>query len=536
MYTLIEAGGQSGDLLYRALKNLSRLTDPEYRPATLEIEDARDWPGDRRGRALLGLELERRLTGLRSPYFAETLEDTLARIEAHGYMGTPMENGVADEQQLSGHNWLLRALLEIEPGDASGRVRAAAEKLVRSLYLPCAPLYKSYPHDAGLRDLEGKPSGVRLDSAVNGWLLSTDIGCAFMSLDGLSQYYQRFRDVDVKALLDEMVAAFFRLDPVGSQLQTHATLTATRGLMRLWEVTGEARLLARAEEIWRLYVESGMTENYANFNWFARPLWTEPCAVVDSYMLAMSLFRATEKQAYLEAAQRILYSALFASQRSNGGFGCDFCVQGETTALAVRPGTYEASWCCTMRGAEGLYQAARNAVLGKEARVLVTNYLSGQYAGDALALSLRANYPESGEIRIDVERCAEKSALGLYIPENIPTDGVQIRRDGETVRAEREERILWIKLRAPCRLSVILPMEVCRRPARLSRGAIYWRGPELLGVELAPEGVPADPVWSGERAYTYKGLKLFPASGGMLREKALLEKRRLQVVFGDEGA
>ena len=536
MYKPANCRSVSGEFAWRALKNFTRLTDPEYRPATLEIEDGRDWPGDRRGRALLALTLHKRLTGLVSPFYADTLEDTLRRVEEKGYMGARMENGVADEQQLSGHNWLLRALLEIYRDTESPRVKAAADRLVQTLHLPCTPLYRDYPHDPALRYLDGKPSGVLIEEAVNGWKLSTDIGCAFMSLDGLTQYAEIIGGAAVEALLEEMIEAFFRLDPVGSSLQTHATLTAARSLMRRWETTGEARLLEKAREIWALYVENGMTENYANFNWFKRPLWTEPCAIVDSYMLTTALYRATEEQAYLEAANRILYSALYASQRPNGGFGCDVCVQGEVRTLAVRASTYEASWCCTMRGAEGLYEAARNAVLCAENRVLLTNLVPGEFHAGPLKLRVGTEYPAKGEAVIQVQGAEGATRIGVYVPESVDLAGVRVARDGAPVGTSFEGRICWIETGAPDTLTVSFPLEVKRQPARLSRGATYWRGPELLGVEEDPESAPTDPVWSGERVYTYKGLRLFPAANGVLRDKEKLEKRRLRVVFADEDA
>lgn len=523
-----------GDLAFRAMKNHVRLSEPEYRPEALAIADTRDWPGDQRGRALLGLALQAQLTGWESPYYQAVLEDTLRCVEASGYMGAPMADGVADEQQLSGHNWLLRALLEVYTVTESPRVRAAADQLVRALYLPCAPLYRTYPHDAALRYLDGKPSGVLIDEAVDGWKLSTDIGCAFMSLDGLTQYYQLFRDEAVKALLDEMIAAFCRLDPVGSSLQTHATLTAARSLMRHYETTGDAALLDRAAEIWRLYVESGMTENYANFNWFRRPLWTEPCAIVDSYMLSMALFRATGRQGYLEAANRVLYSALLAAQRPNGGFGCDLCVQGEVTALSVRAGTYEASWCCTMRGAEGLAQAAQNALLEADGSVLAANYLSGTFAAGGLRLRVQTDYPAGGEVAIDVLEAAAPTSLGLYIPETVELAAVRLFRDGEAVEPDADGRILRLRIEGPAELRLFLPLQVRELPARLSRGATYWRGPELLGAELVPESVPADLEWAGERAYVYKGLRLFPAASGVLRTREMLERRALKVVFAPD--
>ncbi len=37
-------------------------------------------------------------------------------------------------------------------------------------------------------------------------------------------------------------------------------------------------------------MDEGMTRNYANCNWFEDLFWTEPCAIVDSFMAAAGLF------------------------------------------------------------------------------------------------------------------------------------------------------------------------------------------------------------------------------------------------------
>ena len=49
----------------------------------------------------------------------------------------------------------------------------------------------------------GGVSGHTTTGSYEGWRLSTDVGCAFMSIDGLSHVYKITRDARVEALLDE---------------------------------------------------------------------------------------------------------------------------------------------------------------------------------------------------------------------------------------------------------------------------------------------------------------------------------------------
>ena len=146
-------------------------------------------------------------------------------------------------------------------------------------------------------------------------------------------------------------------------MQTHATLSATRGVLRMYSVTKKVEYLEAAVKIFDIYVNNGMTENYANFNWFSRSdSWTEPCAIVDSWICAFELFKFTDNYFYISLANKIYRNALCYAERVNGGFGCDKCVTPSQKFLMPNGGANltEAFWCCTMRGAEGLASIVKN--------------------------------------------------------------------------------------------------------------------------------------------------------------------------------
>lgn len=71
--------------------------------------------------------------------------------------------------------------------------------IVENLYLPLIGLYEKYPLERNASD-EGGVSG-NSDETTGGWKLSTDIGCAYMCLDGLSAYCEITRDDRVKSRL-----------------------------------------------------------------------------------------------------------------------------------------------------------------------------------------------------------------------------------------------------------------------------------------------------------------------------------------------
>lgn len=68
------------------------------------------------------------------------------------------------------------------------------------------------------------------------------------SMDALAQYETLFADTRVRALLSEMIAAFRQIDVEKSSLQTHATLSALRGILRLCEAEPRMRNCSRLQK------------------------------------------------------------------------------------------------------------------------------------------------------------------------------------------------------------------------------------------------------------------------------------------------
>jgi len=282
----------------------------------------------------------------------------------------------------------------------------------------------------------------------------------------LSQVYEKFRVPKFGALAREMADAFLKIDLTGARMQTHATLSATRGILRLAEKDNDEALLKAAQKVFGLYVASGMTENFANFNWFSRPdTWTEPCAIVDSMMCALTLFRLTEDPYYARLANRIWYNGLGFAQRPNGGFGTDRCVGPAGDVLTPSSGGIsEAYWCCTMRGAEGLRARAEGSFYVSADTDLTTfpDYqmiahaprkydiwlpfsTDADYSCDFFTLKVRSSLPESGPVKITVKALAPLSlTLHIYTPDapdgfrtrTLTLEPAESKTISETVNAE----------------------------------------------------------------------------------------------------
>jgi uncharacterized protein len=347
-----------GELYTRALKNYDRLESDIYQPRIIFDEKkpsvSKDWPGDFEGRTILGLVLEAQATHREPLYLNEIIDMLPSKLNAKGYFG-PVQGDTLNEQQLSGHGWLLRGLCEYYNWKKEEKVKKYILEIIRNLALPTRGHHMNYPIRPEDRKTHvGEMSGT-LQNVVNNWVLSSDIGCDFIFLDGIVQAYGLFPSDELKDLIDEMVTRFLQMDLISIKAQTHSTLTGLRALMRYYTITGNKTLMTEVISRYQLYREQGMTENYENFNWFCRPEWTEPCAIIDSYILAVQLWQHTQNPQYLEDAHHIYYNAICHTQRANGGFGCDNCPGPAELQLRVK--AYEAYWCCTMRGGEGLAKA-----------------------------------------------------------------------------------------------------------------------------------------------------------------------------------
>lgn len=342
------------ELRERICANARRFEDPYYRiEGVFQAEDAA-WPGDKEGRALLAFVSHYRISGKKIPCMEQMLAQMPMHTGEHLYFGPPAGKLIF-EQQLSGHSWLLRGLCEHYEQFRDAFSMQALCSVTEHLYLPLRGRFHTYPTDRNPENTQGGVSGVSCDR-IGDWKLSSDTGCAFMSIDGLSHVYQLTGDERVLALLREMIDCFAQIDKEGMRLQTHCTLTAARGMLRLYEQTKEACFLQKASDIMTLYVRSGMSATYQNLNWWGRPdSWTEPCAVVDSLMLAGELYRLCGETRYRQLAARIFANGFASAQRPNGGAGTDSIV------LPGQPDLYpkmeEAFFCCSMRLAEGLRYA-----------------------------------------------------------------------------------------------------------------------------------------------------------------------------------
>ena len=410
-----------GDLGDRALLLGGRLEGPEYRPENIFSMDSSGWPADWEGRTILAVTLVSQLNKKEPRYLDEIVAQLKSNLNEKGYLKEVLFDDQFNEQQLSGHSWMLRGLIELYNWRKNEDVLKMIKGIVENLFLPTRGFYDKYPIQKEDRTFQGEAAG-QVFGRKDNWFLSSDTGCVYIPIDGLSHAYELLRDARILDLLEEMIENFLKIDLTGIQAQTHATLSATRGILRTYGLTKKQKYLDAAVGLFDLYIQEGMTATFANYNWFGRPQWTEPCAIIDSFIIANELFRYTGKPAYLDWAQKIWYNGVEHGQRENGGFGCDTCVGAAGELLAIS--TYESYWCCTMRGGEGLAKCAQYSYLVDENdHILVpmpqTSETTVRLSTGSVKIKQTSDYPQEGCVGFELlEKTSNvtKIPLKLYIP------------------------------------------------------------------------------------------------------------------------
>ncbi len=461
---------------------------------------------------MLGLILLSRATGREPKYLNAIMAMYPDRLNGRGYLGPVIDPGAISEQALGGQFWVLRALGEYAAWKDDGRSSILADRLARNLYLPLAGAFASYPITPVERKSDGSQYGSEV-RAIGRWRLSSDIGCGFGGLDGLTDLYARRPSPEVDALIGEMIARYREEDPVHVQAQMHSTLTAARSVLRHYESTGRKDLLRTAAERYNLYRTRAMTDTHENHNWFGKPWWTEPCAVIDSFILAVQLWRFTGEARYLEDAHMAYYNGMAVEQRANGGFGCNSCALADTPFVEVR--IQEAHWCCTGRGAEGLSRAAQYCFFTDDAGVYLPFYQDGEATLNVGARSMtvreRTGYPWEGAVRLDILDAGDgiETAVRLFVPSWAENPSVKV--NGAAAKTVRKSGFLVVSRAWKSGDTVELAFTqrvTAKPPVSAANGARYHTfryGPLVLAADgpgIVKLGANARFVRHGEREFT----------------------------------
>lgn len=373
---------------------------------------ASDWPGDLAGRLLLSLSRFARAGAPTGDRAAALNDALLSALEAKGYLG-PSRTEISDEQQVACHGWIVAGLLQHFFVTGEERSKTAAFRVLDELIVP-ALTPGDYPWHLDAQPEVGGPSGTAT-RVVEGWALSSDIWCVLLTLNGLVPAAIESGRADLARLIEGLADTVAGLDVRGHGAQLHAVLAAARTLADWAAATGSATARSTAVALYDAYASAGRTLNYATYNWFGRPdSWTEPCAIVDSLGVAITLFDLTGEARYRDDATRISRNGLDFAERRDGSFGLDSVATPENTVMTpIEP---DAHWCCTMRGAVGLLESRETSTTLSGGVLTIADPYPGEHRGAdgwVIRQSAAGEYP-SARLEV-VEGPAGAGALAVEL-------------------------------------------------------------------------------------------------------------------------
>lgn len=431
-----------GELAVRCGKNFVRLEDEWYRPDEVYKADGHGWPGDWEGRTILALSLHSQLSKRRAAYLDEMVSLLPNYLNAKGHLGPILRDGLFDEQHFAGHSWLIRGLIEYYKLTGYEYIKKIVEKMLSEYILPVKGSFPKYPitmeeraiaNDVGIWHLS------QLQTKLLTHAGTSDAGCVFILLDGLTDAFDFLGWPELKELIEEMIQRFSEMDLLGCYIQTHATLSGTRGVIRFYENVKEKKYLDLAERMFKLYKSEAMSEAYGNYNWFGLPQRTEPCAIIDSFMVAVQLWKNTGKKEYLEDAHLIFYNAMLHANRYSGAFGSDNCpgaINGEDI-LYFHPKTFDIYWCCNMRGGEGLTRASQYSIFTDSNTAYFPFYndcaAELEFEQGILKIDETSRYPFYGDVTINIVESTISSPVKLKFFVPSWTDDVKIILNDEVI-------------------------------------------------------------------------------------------------------
>lgn len=483
-----------GLLKERAELSFRHLQEPYFQWGNVSRVNFGPFPGDAIGRTINGLALLSQ--ALHQPEPA-SLQEIMRRVpsvaNSDGYLGPKLPESRANEDTLAGHNGYACGLAEYVRWTQDPAATESLKQMVANLFVPLRHAITCYRETS------------EAAAKVNWHLSGGDIGQLFLIMDGMTRAYALAPSPEFKATIETAIERYRKLDLVGISAQTHAMLSCTTGILRWYEMQHRPEDLAFAEALYKQYRNLAMTETFENYNWFNRPQWTEACAVSDSFILTVNLWRLTGRASYLEDAHLILFNGLLPGQLHNGGFGTGPCV-GHATGACQAKMHNEAPFCCSMRGGEALARAIQYSYFQDKDTVVLPFYSKGaatlRFAEGTCKVRQETGYPHKGQMRLEVieSQVNTKKSLRFFVPSWAVRDSFEIRVNGKKVKPHLADSFAAVTVRpvAGTVVEVSFQQERGPRPAvqaeRAQGASRYFDGPLLLGSSTDKAAEPLTPI------------------------------------------
>jgi hypothetical protein len=211
----------------------------------------------------------------------------------------------------------------------------------------------------------------------------------------------------------------YTLLPKRGNQHSHGYLATLRGVLKLFEYTGNANQLSFVKNAYDDLVNS---EDFTSFGsvreYFGRQKdeRDEGCSTADFVRLSFHLYKLTGSEKYLEYGEFALYNAFYFNQYYTGDFGHHLI-----TDAGARPDYLHASWwCCTMHCLRAMQEIKKRDMLGFKNETYQLNlYVETTYEDERIKLVIDKksgkNPKHYYQIRIK-KWLAPQTKLALRIP------------------------------------------------------------------------------------------------------------------------
>lgn len=413
----------NGELKARIDSCSNRMELSDYSVSNIFQPISYEWYGDWEGRTLLAMQCLFDFTGNQGKNFKEIKEEISNHINNKGFFGPEINSTNINEQQFAGNSWYLRYLCNSYESNKSKKRYDEICNLTNNLYLNHFKEISGYYYNPKLFENENYAAGCLVEK--NGeWNLSSDSGCLFIALDGLSHSHKITKDKKTEELIDVLVDRFSLVGTDRNHMQSHAFLTGIRGLIRYFNTTGKEKVFNLAKKYFDYYLHSSINYTYENFGIINKFCGSEGCAVIDSGMLCIQFYEITKDPTYLSYYRKIYENAIKVTQRENGGFGCNIGVWKENDYLESVREFAEAFWCCTMRGCEGITYFINNTFLvdGDKITVILPNDCTASFFDGKVVMKVKTDYPYNGKTTFEIIKCDIPFTLNFDLLDSYQVD------------------------------------------------------------------------------------------------------------------
>ncbi len=196
--------------------------------------------------------------------------------------------------------------------------------------------------------------------------------CYFPAIEGLAMLYRETHDDRYLKMARRMAEFFRKFDALPTD-HSHGNLCAWRGILELYEITGDRDYLDRARAKWDAAVAGGYVWPTGGIgeHWYLNFGIDEGCSESDWLRFCLDLWRYTGEGRYLDVAERLLHNQYLANQCPNGGYGARH-FEGQASGPVATLGTVdEWNFCCNFHGPLGLFFTKSYLATGSDKGIMV---------------------------------------------------------------------------------------------------------------------------------------------------------------------